>query len=223
MENNLEILKLHKNREIMYNMLSRLYLLEVDSELLLALNKADFPAGELEPKIAEGFNKIKTFINTPYDNIIDELAVDYAKVFLSAGIADGKAALPYQSIYLTDKKQMKNDNPKSVLDYYYKRGIKPSEEPYKIPEDHIGVALSFMGLLCSELEESKDSKKILAEQKSFLDEHIVNWAYYLCGDILTYSETEFYKGLALVTEGLLKLDEKILAASDNQKGGSCDL
>lgn len=87
-------------------------------------------------------------------------------------------------------------------------------------EDHIGLELEFMGHLCAQAAqlaaEGKETE-LSANfdlQQSFLVKHLLNWTPDFLKDIQGVPATDFYKGVALVTEGFLEM-EKEFFLNDN--------
>ncbi len=195
---------LNKSRENMYRFISNLYLFEVDEELFGALQNMKFPAECPDENMQEGCQAIVAYLKENQDNkdVLDDLAVDYARIFLSAGVAQGKAAFPYESIYTSKQHLMKQESSSSVAALYLEKGLEPRKDMYRIPEDHLGLLLEYMAELCVE---EKD-----AEQKAFLNEHLVNWVPAFVQDMAKYARTGFYQGLAKLTKGFLMQERSLL-------------
>ena len=85
-------------RAQLYSLLARLYRVEVDAPLLDALKVLSFPTAANET-LAEGYSMLSAYLKNCGEDVLDDLAVDYATVFLAAGSADGQAAIPCESIY----------------------------------------------------------------------------------------------------------------------------
>ena len=211
---------LFESRREMYRFLSRLYVLEVDGELLDALCKIKAPAECPDEDMAEGYGMMTSFLKESRERdtqaVLDDLAVDYARIFLSAGVAQGKAAFPYESVYTSRKHLMMQDSRNEVAALYAAKGVTPAEDMYRMPEDHLGLLLEYMALLCEECAACLPSgngervKASLAEQQAFLKEHLNNWAPAFAGEVQKYAATDFYKGLAKLTKGFLAAEGELL-------------
>lgn len=196
---------LDQSRRDMYRFLSRLYVLEVDQPLLEALQQIRYPERCPNEDMTEGYRMMAEFFKEQKGRktqaVLDDLAVDYARVFLSAGVAQGKAAFPYESVYTSRKHLMMQESRSEVIALYAAKGVTPVQEMYRVPEDHLGLLLEYMALLCQEG----------AEQHSFLKEHLNNWVPAFAGEVQTYASTGFYKGLAKLTRGFLAAEEALVS------------
>lgn len=52
----------------------------------------------------------------------------------------------------------------------------------------------------------KERKDILVMQKDFLARHIQSWVSKFCKDVANNANTDFYKGLAMMTEGFIQFE-----------------
>ncbi|MBR4869965.1 MAG: molecular chaperone TorD family protein [Oscillospiraceae bacterium] len=95
--------KMMTARANFYRFLSRVYLLEVDETLWNAMQNMTFPVDAAEGDMKAGFELMRGYLDANAKSdlaaVLDDLAVDYARIFLSAGVAQGKAAFPYESVY----------------------------------------------------------------------------------------------------------------------------
>ena len=84
-----------------------------------------------------------------------------------------------------------------------------AENLHKEPDDHIGLQMSFISYLAKLAlqaleEQDKDGfEKLLDAQHDFLSEHLLRWGPYWCNLVSEHTQTDFYKGLALLTRGAL--------------------
>lgn len=164
-----------------------------------------------QPDFTQGLALMISGAKAQDDYSVEAIAVDYAKVFLAAGQAQGLAAFPYESLYSQRSRPAGAPDPQ-LAQLYAARGLRLRDNMFRVPEDHIGLEMQYMAVLCSEAAEKEDSAEIrglLKEQRSFLKEHL-SWCTGFCSDLLKYSETAFYRGLALATRGFLLMEEGLL-------------
>lgn len=205
-----------KNRQALYTFLGGLYLNEVDAAQLAAMQAMDFPQQSGVEKLDEGYRLLAEYLETATEESLDELAVEYARVFLSAGVAQGLAAFPYESIYTGKQRLMAQKPEGEAAVLYAAKGLQASEDNYRVPNDHIGLELTFMAHLCGQAAdalEQGDSAALaesMGEQKSFLQAHLLNWCNSFCHDLERYAGTAFYKGLANITLGFLELERGMM-------------
>lgn len=212
---------LRQARRDMYRLLGRLYLLEVDEELLSALLGMEFPKESPVEDMQEGYDLIGACLQDARERldragtgkeqvqreILDDLAVDYARIFLSAGVAQGKAAFPFESVYTSRQHLLMQESRTDVLAKYTAKGLTPSKDMYRVPEDHLGLLLSYMAILC---EEDSKGDASLKEQQEFLTEHLQNWVFAFTADVAKYASTDFYRGLGKLTKGFLTMERSLL-------------
>ena len=198
--------KMMTARANFYRFLSRLYLLEVDEALWNAMQNMTFPVDAAEGDMKAGFELMRGYLDANAEGdlaaVLDDLAVDYARIFLSAGVAQGKAAFPYESVYTSRKHLVMQDSRMDVVALYAKRGVTPSKDNYHVPEDHLGYLCEYMAILIDE--------GAADEQKAFLKNHLLNWVSAFTVDMGKYAATDFYGGLAKLTRGFLLLEQEIM-------------
>ena len=212
-----ETITLMENRENMYQFLGRIYKLEVDKTLLDQMSHMQFSkeCSASESELAEGYQLFEDYFKQPKIDVLTELAVDYAAVFLGAGIADGTVAYPYESVYTSPERLIMQDARDKVLAIYREKGL-DKDEALDIPEDHIGLELEFMAYLCHEAKEAfvlNDWSAVavsLQIQKDFLEHHLLNWMPEFCADIQKCSHVDFYKAIGKITHGYLDLDTQMI-------------
>ena len=87
------------------------------------------------------------------------------------------------------------------------------------PEDHLSFEFQFMAKLIERASAALDagdaarSAELCAKQRTFFDEHLVNWVPRLCADVRAYAQTAFYRGVADITEGFLQLEDQMIGQS----------
>lgn len=211
-----ELTALAEARACLYRFLGSIYIMEIDERMLGKIKEMKFPETLPESDLQEGYNLIRDYVVVNGEDSLEDLAADYAKIFLAAGEAQGLAAFPYESVYMGKRHEFMGDAQQEVKALYAARGWKPKEDMFRIMEDHIGLELEFMAILCEELkkaieDEAKDGiQSVLGEQQSFLKNHLLNWAFSFTSDVCKYAQTDFYRGVAKVTGGFLKLEKQLL-------------
>ena len=87
---------------------------------------------------------------------------------------------------------------------------------FRTMNDHIGLELEFMAVLCEEelLACQTDNADRVAmsnrDQNEFLCTHL-KWAGALCMDISKYAQTEFYQAVGKLTSVFLEQEKEMLA------------
>lgn len=215
-----EYVSLMKNRENLYRFLANIYRKEVDQTFLDQMNVMTFPENCCDSELAEGYGVLMEYLENCGSEAVTDLAVDYAKIFLAAGISQGSAAFPYESVYTSRKKILMQDAWEQVCEIYAAKGLKKGDVTKDILEDHIALELEYMAFLCNQAQEEEENLDCLEEQNTFLSKHLLNWVSEFCSDIDKCADTLFYKGIAQITNGYLRLDSIILdnmISSENSK------
>jgi len=196
-----------ETRIALYRLLGKLYMIEVDGKMLEALKTMEFPeitgktSAELD--LSEGYALLKAYFANAAESdekILEDLAVDYAKTFLSAGDQSGESAFPFESVYMNMAHQLYGESVTEAEKAYAAKGLKLKEDMFRVTEDHLGAELEFMAGLIENGSE--------AEQKEFLKNHLLNWVNAFAADVTKYAATDFYKGWAKVTAGFLGLEKE---------------
>ncbi len=217
-----------KYRELMYRFLASVFIEEVNQEMLDAMLEMEFPQID-EPEInweqdlKAGYEMLAGVIESfrgkskeEQAEMLEDLAADYAKTFLAAGDAAGKAAFPYESVYTGTDSQFGGSVQMNLNAEYAARGFSMREDMFKIMEDHIGLELNYMAeLLKEEAEqlaagEEKKADKLSKDMKKFFRRHISNWVLLFANDIYKYTDRDFYKAIARITIGFMELEQKTI-------------
>lgn len=194
---------LNSNRSSTYAFFSRIFKREVTEETIANMVGDEF-IGHLKDleetmdssDMSEGAKTVKEYLinidTKNIDKIVEELSVDYARLFLLAG-----GVHPYESVRLGNEGLLMGKPWEEVKAAYRKAGLTKGEKE-KEPEDHIAMELAFMSYLCGK----KESKL----QNEFLEEHLLKWVPWFCDDVVQKAESDFYRGIAKLTKGFLLLE-----------------
>lgn len=212
--------KLNTYREWMYRFLASVFIQEIDAPMLAALREMEFPVvGESSDPWTQdldaGYRLVESYLagfegktEEECAALLEDLAADYAKVFLAAGDATGKAAFPYESIYAGFDSAFGGSLQMNLSALYASKGLTMREDMFKIMEDHIGLELNYMAeLLKEEAEDEAAADDLRKQQREFFQTHLINWALQFAADIYKYTERDFYKGIARMTMGFLEAEQ----------------
>ena len=223
---NKETLTLPGYRELLYRFFASVFLEEIDSRMLEELLQMRFPQAEgnaaWQQDLDAGFRMIENYLHT-FDGKSDTekkesleyLAADYAKTFLAAGDATGKAAFPYESIYVGTDSTFGGSIQMNLNAIYAAKGLTMREDMFRVMEDHVGLELNYMAeLLAEEVRVSPDpsaAEKLQTEQKEFFRTHLINWILLFTQDVYKYAELDFYKGIARAVTGFMEAEQEFFA------------
>jgi TorA maturation chaperone TorD len=72
----------------------------------------------------------------------------------------------------------------------------------------VGLELLFMAILAE--RQAEGDEVALPAQQRFLREHLLQWAPAFCGDVVANARTDLFRGLGLLTRGLLTQEQALL-------------
>ena len=203
-----------RDRLEVYALLARLFNREVDDELFDALRSGDVLVGEDDGWYG-AFGLMRGYLESPDASVLD-LARDYAKAFCGAGSTKRNSAYPFESVYTSENGMLMQEARDEAMAWYRRFGLAKSEAWHDC-EDHLALELEFMGYLIGrtiEAEERGDEKcaeELLAAQRDFAAEHLVNWVPHFAWDVDHKASTDFYRGLARFASQYVKRDAVALA------------
>lgn len=211
-----DLIQMLESRAVLYKTIGALYQLELDPERLAALQAIRFPEDAESPALQAAAARLNAAAVALREQDLDELAADYARVFLSAGIAEGSAAFPFESIYTSRDKLIMQDAYEDMVRILRAHAMVPARRD--LYADHIGIELEFMGLLSEKAARalagghSEDAEKLLAESAAFLKKHLLGWIFRFLDDLEKLSGKPLYLALAAFTRAFLEEDRKWLEA-----------
>lgn len=211
-----DLIKLNQQRAATYGLLSRLYRVEIDEDLLEELRSMRFPTRTGNNEVDEGYRLIATYLSNAWDNSVTDLAIDYVRVFIGHGVDAFSAAYPFESVYTSEKRLLMQEARDEVLALYRAAGL-DKQDSWKEGEDHIALELEFEQILANrtvaalEHNDEDEAYALLTTQKNFLDDHLAAWAPMMTSDMKRFANTDMYRGLAHLTDGFLATDRAFLA------------
>jgi TorA maturation chaperone TorD len=121
---------------------------------------------------------------------IESLAEDYAHLF---GGPDSLAAPPWESVYRTEERLLFGEPEQQVRSLLAAFGMAVENEP----ADHIAFELAFLARLSEAAIMQPDATgTLLAAQKRFVDEHLLQWVPAWSADVEQHAALDFWKALA---------------------------
>lgn len=137
----------------------------------------------------------------------EELAVQYARLFLGAG-----HIAPYESVFLRawheDVPQLWGQATVEVAKFYGEAGLelKPGQTP-----DHLSLELEAMAALAEceaarrEAGDDSGAVRVGELQDRFCREHLIRWVPEICREIEERAGSGFYRNMAALTASLVRL------------------
>jgi TorA-specific chaperone len=212
-------------RAQIYFLLSRAFERELDKDFFEQLTDyakllSDIAKNSEDEAFIVGTNKLNNFISTlrniSFDTALEELACNFATLFLNAAAhTEVKHIYPYASVYLSENHLLYQKETEEVIKFYAQNKIALKKD-FKEPEDHIAVELNFIALLTDSALNAFKNKNIdlavnkISITKGFMENHLLPWVHKLCIDLREDSTDDFYKALADITLGYIRTDYKSL-------------
>ncbi len=210
------IQELLEQRAMIYRFLSRLYRTEIDLKLWRSLRQIEFPEASGNAEIDAGYDLMRGYLAHNSESALTDLAVDFARVFLGAGLGKGDGAYPYASVYTSSKHVLMDKARDRAVAAYAAAGLAKDPKTGDFPEDHLALLLEFMALYCEQAAIAWDKADesafgdILHKQLSFLQDNLLNWIDAFGQDLKALAKTSFYLGVGKLTCGWIRLDAATL-------------
>ena len=164
------------------------------------------PIGMNNEKVNQGLMLINTWFGEQKkgidQNIQRGLKIDYDNLFFT----NGGVTSPYESVYLSKDHLLFEEQTILVRRWYAKYGLQ-AEQFNQIPDDHIGLELSFLGHLAMEtitaIDQDDEFKvaSTLRGQLDFLKDHPTLWVDQWADRVNSKAATDYYRGIALLVAG----------------------
>lgn len=135
-------------------------------------------------------------------NIMETMAVDRTRLIRPA--SRGRLKAPYEGLY---KKEEAHMILLHVTKFYQRLGITPISYANDAP-DFFCTELDFMKQLCLlEASSHSNTAEVRTMEKEFLSQHLGSWIGDYCKAAGEAAETEFYKGLLLLLDGFMEVEQ----------------
>ena len=183
-----------KERRGLYGFLAEVFRAAPTPELLRRIKDNGF----LETLTAAGAHLGGGFLQRPEDELLEDLAVEYTRLFLGPG----KHVQPYAAIYLGGAgASLCGLATVWARDFMERAGFTLTPEHHGLP-DHVSVELEFMAGMAerearamegADLEAAAECRRI---KKAFLQSHLGRWLREFCGHAAEHAELTFYREMA---------------------------
>ncbi|HTW98000.1 MAG TPA: molecular chaperone TorD family protein [Acidimicrobiales bacterium] len=136
---------------------------------------------------------------------VEVLNEDYQRLFVGP---EHLLAPPYESVHRTVDRLLFDGPTFEVRALYRELGMQ-APRLNREPDDHIGLEMSFLSLVCNRALEAFESgshdelEAMLAMQRRFLSEHLLRWGSDCLALVEAGAATRFYRGVGALGLGLL--------------------
>jgi putative dimethyl sulfoxide reductase chaperone len=137
---------------------------------------------------------------------MEQMHDDWQHLFLGP---ENVLACPYESVYLNEEHLTFGSQTLAVRKWYRDYGFQAPAEGRE-PDDHIGLELLFVSLLCRGALDAADhdnAEGLVATclaMGEFLKEHLLLWADQCLDHIQAHAQTQFYQGVGQLTRDTLR-------------------
>ena len=198
-----------RQRSNVYGLLATIYHKELTTALLNQIKNPRF----LKALSDEGVQLGDDILQRSDDELIEELAVEYTRLFLGPG----KHISPHESVHHErddgDWGRLWGKDTVLVKKFIETAGLEYKSGYTGLP-DHISVELEFMHEVTkreARAWEEKDSDGAiycLKIEKKFIEEHLVKWIPAFCDKVISGAELSFYREMAKLTRSFIELEEQ---------------
>ncbi len=199
---------LARQRSNIYGLLATVFRQEVTSDFLQKMQDPQF-MGVLSHFGIDWTN----YLSQPEEQLLDELAVEYARLFLGPG----KHISPHESVHHqrddAQWSQLWGQSTVEVKKFIEFSGLHYKSEYTGLP-DHISVELEFMQQVTLReeqawAEQDKDTAlSCLKNEKKFIEEHLARWVPSFCEKVIQEAELLFYREMAALTKNFIEFEKE---------------
>ena len=192
----------------LYRLVAQMVAQEPDEAFLRELNATGFR----ETVASLGLSPPPAPTSTEADVTCEELAVEYARLFL----LPGAPLHPYESVQRGEG-QLWGEATAGVQETYLEAGFELNPEVRHVP-DHLAVELEFMAHLATKEAErlaagsTEEAEALQKRQKSFLRNHLGTWAVAFAHTLKAETSQRYFQFLADLLETVIKSDAYFLDA-----------
>jgi len=197
-----------QNREFLYALYSRIFMLEVDETLL------EFVASENIKEFFPNLFEWDKYQTLPAQKLIAEhLNVDFTDLSLLH-------LVPYETFYTRDDAMIESGGDNEALQFYDRfEFVVEKDKARVLSPDHIAIELEFVHKLIEsekkalENDDIENADKFLALQREFIEKHLIPWAPIYLINVKNEAQTPLYHDSAMMALDFLLSDFEYLKES----------
>ena len=199
-----------------YETLASLFFTPLKQEQIDAMAEADFSIyADINEDFAEGVNDIVRTLRKRNSGTRQELAVDFTGTFVGTSTWNGRAAVPYKSVFTSASGLIYQEGYQEVFEAFKSEAVK-KRSGLDWPDDHISFMFQFMALMSRRAAKALERGDVAAAEHDlkssadFLERHIASWFDDFFDLAMKLIKTRFYRGVMKITRGYIVLDEEVL-------------
>ena len=194
-----------------FTFLSQVFFKELTEDAIAELQAGQWPEDTGNAALDRGYNLLRRYFKFSAGDRRSQLAVEYARIFLAAGVytQEKRSAVPYESVFTSPEHVVMGDSRDDVINWFIQDGFKVNPDLHE-PEDHISFELEYLAHMnakaASLIREGRnmDAIKNVKRQRTFIQQHLLNWVGQLRDVAGEYAKTTFYTGMLYVCQGALE-------------------
>ncbi len=161
-----------------------------------------------------GLNLGEDLQEKPIEESVEELAVEYTRLFLGPG----SHISAHESVFIEvdgGVGGLWGEKTVEVKKFIEAAGLTYDTEFHGIP-DHVSVELEFLQKLAGweagkwAEDDAENAAFCLEVEKRFIEEHLGKWVPALCDKVLAQAELPFYKEIARFTKDFIRFEKDLL-------------
>lgn len=146
-----------RNAEAFYGLLSNVFYLELTEEQIDGLAASGFAYPDDGSALGDACAALRRYLARRGPDARQDLAVDYARVFLAAGVYEGETAVPYESVYTSPEGILMQDSRDDAVRVYRRWGLAIPRD-LNVPEDHLAFELEFMARMSGRIADALEAE-----------------------------------------------------------------
>ena len=201
-----------------YRLLASVLFRELDADQLAFLAANELPCGEDE-RMRDGAQRIHRFLRLAPPDVLTRLRVDYARVFLAAGVYEGDTAVPFESVFTSEEGLMMQGARDDVLRRYAQESV-TIDASLRTPEDHLAFEFEFLAITSDRIADAwergdgAEAERLASVQRDFLRDHVLNWIDQLAERVERFAEEPFYPAFMAYAAGFSAEDAAFLEEAE---------
>jgi TorA maturation chaperone TorD len=216
------VIETARQRSNIYGFLSLIYRTELNKTLLQHIKEPEF----LSVLSDMGAELEDDFLNGSEDKLIEDLAVEYTRLFLGPG----KHISPHESVHHKRDDgnwgELWGKSTIEVKKFIEASGLEYKSDYHGLP-DHISVELEFMQEASKREAQTREEKDhdgalyCLNMEKKFIDEHLIKWLPVFCDKVISEAGLSFYREMARITRNFMEFErgeiDKHISEAEKEK------
>jgi putative dimethyl sulfoxide reductase chaperone len=169
----------------------------------------EIPVSTDRPAVAEGLRLLQQWTRDYQAGLptaaFEAVRADQLRLFVGPGPA---LAAPWESVQRDDEHMLFQQETLQVRNWYRRFGLQVVRL-HQEPDDHAGLELAFLShlaqlaLVAQSEHQPERETELLTALRTFLNTHAQRWIPGWCAQVIQHARTDFYRGLAYVTVGVL--------------------